>query len=202
MVDRRDYERLQNHLADVTEWLYQEHQKVQKLQKLRSRGVLQGAGFVLSDVIAASVELTRADIIINRGSEDHISNGQFVLAENSVIGRVSEAAARQSKVVLVTDPSARTPVILKTADRRIEAVMRGAGSSSAKISLISCEYQVKDGDEVFVCKDTGYLDSPLIVGRIAQCRKNEENPLLWDITVRTVCDLERLKSVAVVIMNP
>ncbi len=51
VVSRREYNKLQNHLANLTEQLYQEHQKVENLSGLRDRLPLKGAKIVLADVI-------------------------------------------------------------------------------------------------------------------------------------------------------
>jgi len=37
---------------------------------------------------------------------------------------------------------------------------------------------------------------------VALCERNKESPLLWDITVEPVCDIETLSDVAVIVMNP
>jgi len=42
----------------------------------------------------------------------------------------------------------------------------------------------------------------MIIGKVAQCKRDDQNPSLWDITVKPACDIERLTSVAVIIINP
>jgi hypothetical protein len=41
----------------------------------------------------------------------------------------------------------------------------------------------------------------MIIGKVAACERDNENPSLWDITVRPVCDIERINRVSVLIMN-
>ena len=42
----------------------------------------------------------------------------------------------------------------------------------------------------------------MIVGTVARCKSNSENPLLWDITVKPACDIETVTEVAVIVVNP
>jgi hypothetical protein len=42
----------------------------------------------------------------------------------------------------------------------------------------------------------------VITGTVAQCKSNDENPVLWDITVKPACDIEKITDVAVIVMNP
>ena len=80
--------------------------------------------------------------------------------------------------------------------------MQGSGNNSAKIQLLQMEHKVKVGDGIYVSKKAGFLDAPMIIGKVAQCKRDDENPSLWDITVKPVCDIQRLTGVAVIIINP
>jgi len=42
----------------------------------------------------------------------------------------------------------------------------------------------------------------VIAGTVAHYEKDDENPLFWDITVKPACDIDSLKNVEVIIMNP
>jgi cell shape-determining protein MreC len=84
----------------------------------------------------------------------------------------------------------------------VERIMQGSGNNSARIQLVPIEHKVKTGDIIYTSKKTGSLDTPMIVGRVAQCKRDDQNPSLWDITVKPACDIERLTSVAVIIINP
>ena len=42
----------------------------------------------------------------------------------------------------------------------------------------------------------------MITAKVAQCKRDDGNPSLWDVTVKPVCEIEKLDNVAVIIMNP
>ena len=200
VVSRRKYNQLHNHLANVTEWLNQERQKVEKLSGLQDRPVWKGVNFVLADVITATIDKSRSELIINRGQEDCLAENQFVFADNSIIGTISDVASRTAKVRLITDPASR--IAVKIATLNMDRIMQGNGNDSANVHLVSTKYKIRTGDVVYAQKNPGFLSTPVITGTVAQCKSNDENPLLWDITVKPACDIEKLTDVAVIVMNP
>ena len=200
LVSRERYNRLHNHLANVTEWLKQERQKVERLSGLRDRPVWKGVDFVLADVIAASVNGFRSELVINRGQKDGLAKDQFVLANESIIGTISKVDTRTAQVRLITDPASR--IAVKIAKLNMDRIMQGNGNSSAKVQLVSTKYKIKVGNVVYAQKKPGFLSTPVIVGTVAQRKSNDENPLVWDITVKPACDIESLTDVAIIVMNP
>ena len=200
VVSRRKYDKLHNHLANVTEWLNQERQKVETLSGLQDRPVWKGVNFVLADVITASIDKSRSELIINRGQEDDLAKDQFVLVDNSIIGTISDVASRTALVKLITDPTSR--IAVKIAKLNMDRIMQGNGNDSANVRLVSTKYKIRTGDVVYAQKKPGLLSTPVIAGTVAQCKSNDENPLLWDITVKPACDIKTLTDVAVIVMNP
>lgn len=199
VVSATEYNKLQNHLANVTEILRQEHAKVEQLSGLRNRYPLEGASLVPAEIITASTEGV-AELIINRGSGDGLANGQFLLSDNGIIGVVSDVTAHRAKVKLVTDPASKMPVTM--AALGVDRLMQGTGGNTAKILQLQREHKIKKGDIIYARKKPGFLDASMIVGTVAHCRRDDENPTLWDITVEPVCDMEGLKSVTVIVPSP
>ena len=199
VVNRREYNRLRNQLANTTEWLAQERQKVERLSGIRNRAVWKGVNFVLADVITAS-DRSHNRLIINRGENDGLANGQFVLGNYSIIGTISDVDSRTAQVRLVTDPTAKTAI--KITELNVTTIMQGNGNNSAKVQLLSRKHKIKIGYVVFAQKKPGFLGTPMIIGTVTQYKTDDENPLLWDITVKPACDIERLNNVAVIVMNP
>ncbi len=194
VVSRIKYEQLQNHLVNLAEELNQERQKVEELSGLRNRRPLDGAKLMLADVITASAE----GFIINRGQNDGLQKKQFVLGDNSIIGTISDISPRTARVELITETTSNIAAEIE----ELKTVIQGDGKNSAKVQLVPTKHKIKIGDNVYACKKPGFLDAPIIIGTVAKCRRDKENPLLWDITVKPACDIERLNKVAVIIMNP
>jgi rod shape-determining protein MreC len=196
-VPRREFEQLKSHLANVTQERDQEHGRVEQLSGLRLRPDWQRISFVLADIITVS-DGTRSELTINRGKEDGVAKDQFVLADNSIIGRISAVSSRTAQVRLFTDPASKIPVTI--AKLNIKRVMQGSGGGTARI--LNLQIEVKKGDEVLALKQPGFLDVPMIIGRVTECKRDEQNPMVWDVTVEPVCDIKELKSVAVIVSSP
>lgn len=198
--DTQELIQLKNHLANVTELVMIERQKVQQLSGLRSRFPLEGAKLVLADVIPTSRDAVTKRLVINRGQKDGLALGQFVLANNGVIGKISRVFSRTAEVSLIIDSS--TTIAVKISPAGCRSVMQGNGKNAGNIAMIPRKYKIKKGNVVYAEKKPGFLDSPMIAGTISDCKISDSDPLLWDITVSPVCDIETLTNVAVIIMNP
>ena len=164
------------------------------------RGSLEGANVVVADVITSTLNGVRNELIINRGEDDGVRVGLYVLGINNVIGTISAVDSRTSRVKLVTDSSSKMAVRIAKLD--IDRVMEGSSDNTAKIKMLSTKHRVRVGDIVYSRKNPGFLDSSMIIGKVSECRRDEENPSLWEITVVPACEIEKLNDVAVIIMNP
>ena len=200
VVSRTRYNKLHNRLANVTEWLKQERQKVETLSGLRNRPAWKGVNFVLADIITSTIDGLHSELIINRGSQDGLAADQFVLANESIIGTIFKADTRTARVRLITDPASKIAVKIEGLNK--DRILQGTGHNSAKVKLLPTKYRVEVDEVVYAQKKPGFLSTPVIVGTVAQCESNKDNPLLWDITVKPACDIESLTDVSVIVMNP
>jgi len=195
VINRDEYETILNHLANVTQQRDDAQQNVEKLSKMRNMPAWERMGFVFADVITVPIDELRSELFINRGRDDGLAKGQFVLADNSVIGTISDVDAHTAKVRLFTDPKSSTAVRIGGSDR----LMQGNGNNLAKVEMI--KHKVKIGTEIMASKRPGFLDTPMIIGKVARCEHNAQ-PLVWDIMVEPVCDIQKAENVHVIVMNP
>ena len=187
-----------NYIANLEETLAQERKKFKKLSELYNTYVWEGTDFALADVITATVDGSRNELTIDCRKTTGLAKGQFVLGDESIIGTISDIFPQISKaeVELVTDPTSRMPVKIAG----FKSIMKGSGNNSAKIEMVKDKVEV--GENVFALKKPGFLDAPMIVGKVSECSRSQKNPSLWDITVVPACNIEQLEDVAVIIMNP
>jgi rod shape-determining protein MreC len=191
----------QNYIQNLEEELHQKNQLVEQLTGLRTRlRGLEGAKLVPADIITASTEGQRGELIINRGSEDGLAKDLFVIGDNSVIGTITDLSARTAKVRLFTDTS--SVIQVNISGQETNMIMQGAGRNQAKIKLVPVKHKIKIGDAVMTRRKPGYLDISMIAGAVQQCKRDGKNAALWDITVKPVCDIAKLNNVAVIVANP
>jgi rod shape-determining protein MreC len=195
-----EYNQLQNHLANLNAELAAEHAKVESLAAMRTRFPgLSGAKFIDADIIDG-FKTGNYKIMINRGESDGIRKGQYVLANNSVIGQIYEAQSRTATVKLITDKNSSIAVEIEGS--RAMRVMKGTGKNYARIGMVPKSKHITKGLAVYTYKNPGLLDVPIVAGKVAQLKPDDDNPLLWDITVTPVVKIEDAVSVTVVVMNP
>ena len=198
-VSRHKFIEMENHAANLSAQLQEARRKYEELSGLRARFGLENAAVVLADVITATTDPTRHELIINRGRLDGLAKGQFVLCHNSVVGVISNISSTEATVKLITDPGCKLHAKIAVSDVYIHSIMIGNGKSGAKIRS---RYRANKADYVYAAKQPGLLDTLIIVGKVVQCRPDDANPLLWDITVEPASDMHSLQTVAVIVMNP
>jgi len=201
VVPRREYDKLQTYRANLEETLNQQRMKFEKLYGLYNKYVWEGVNFALADVITATINGSSNELTISCRENIGLVKGQFVLGDNSIIGTISEVSSGTACVKLFTDPT--SAIAVKIGKLNVDRMMRGNGDNSARVPLIEAKYKIKIGDEVFASSNKSkFLDAPVKIGEVAQLKKDEKDPLFWDITVKPACDIEKLDDVAVLVMNP
>ncbi len=198
VIPRRKYEQLQNHLENVYQELREERSRFEKLYGLYNRHVWEGREFVIAGIInSRTVGQSTVEFIINRGKKDGLYPGLYVIGDNSVIGVISKVSDETSTVKLITCADLKMPVKIG----EIKTVIEGTGKGKAKVPLLSIKKKIEKREKVFAVEKPGYLDAPMILGYVSECKRQEKDPSLWHIEVKPVCDIDALEDVAVIIMK-
>jgi len=191
----------QNHIANLEQNLQQANQRITKLAGIRNRfPQLKGAKLMPADITKVTISGTQAELIINCGTDEKLASNQFVMADNSIIGTITEVSNRDARVKLFTDKTSN--IAVKVGKSEVKRMMQGIGNNSAKVPMLPATYPVKAGDQVFACKKPGLLDVSMIAGIVTQCKRDDRQPSVWDITVQPTCEIAQIEDVTVIIMNP
>lgn len=195
-----DRQLLQNKVANLEAAVQDVTRRNEQLTKLRAKPGWENMAFQEARIIPVADQT-----IINRGTEHGVADGQFVMSLSarggvdesvSIIGTVSAVDVKTAKIRLIADKGSR--IFVGIGNLTVRGIMEGQGNHTAKVSMISKEYQIVKGDPVYAQKQPG-LDVPVIAGRVVSCQVDPETPLLWDIRVEPVCDVTGLSDVAVVV---
>lgn len=197
--DHRQFNEMRNYLENVTQQLAQQREKVEKLAGVRDRGPFEAASLVVSQVVSASVAGARNEMIIDRGQIDGLVQGQFVMAEHSIIGIVSQVRSSTSVVRLLSDSELTIPV--SVAEHQSERMMRGLGNGTMTVMLMSAQADVQIGDPVFVRPKPGFLETPVIAAVVTRARRNADNPLIWDIQAEPATEIADISTVIVIVTD-
>jgi cell shape-determining protein MreC len=208
-ISPRDYDELfqanqqfRNAFANLQKQLQQTQSQVEMLTKLRARPGLEHMLPVPAKVILQGKD----ELTIDRGQDSGVAVGQCVMSltdtrldDQCVIGIVSRVYSDGAKVKLITDSKCAIPATIGKLNAK-KVMMEGRGDGTARIPLVPRSVTIQAGDIVYARGQPGFLDVPVIMGEVAQCKIDLDSPTMWDITVRPVCDFTTLGDV--VVMKP
>jgi len=189
--------RLRNQVANLQAQLEEARRQIDVLSKLRCVPEWNRMSFQLAGIINDPSQ-TENTLLINRGRDDGVAVGQFVLGDISVIGTVCNVSAQTARVRLITDPESE--IAVRIGGIGAGGLMTGGepGLATISIPLAQDKGQPKTGDPVYALKTPGFPGVPIIAGEIVDSHRDQENPLVWKVRVLPVCDIADLRDVAVV----
>jgi rod shape-determining protein MreC len=100
--------------------------------------------------------------IADVGADQGVIEGNPVLSEHGLVGRVTGVGPRVSRVMLLTDVESRTPVLIARTNGR--AILTGDGGPNPKLDYLRTHDALREGDRVLTSGDGGVLPRGLPVG--------------------------------------
>ena len=206
-VSTSRYNKLWKDLMNAQAELLEMQRKYKVLSDVRGELPKPVPPLVLAKVSGSSIDGKGHTIRINAGTGSGIETGQYVLdtSQTSVVGSISKVSETTATVRLVTDKKHFIMVGIRRegADDYIERRMVGDGLNGCKIEKVARkEYDIRAGDTVYASAKQGLIDTPIVIGEVAQVKPDQKTPVLWDIRVRPVFEPARLTELAVIVMVP
>lgn len=126
------------------------------------------------------------------GSNDGVAKGNAVMTGQGLIGRVTEAGARSSRVLLVTDLNSRIPVMIQ--NTRTRAILAGRNMELLKLERLPIDSGLSVGQRVVTSGHGGQLPADIPIGIIVEAGKN-------GVFVKPLADIEKVTYVQVIAAN-
>jgi len=104
--------------------------------------------------------------LANVGSDHGVTEGDPVLSEHGLVGRIVGVSDHVSRVLLLTDAESHTPVLLVRTNGR--AILSGDGGGTPKLDYVRSALNPKEGDRVLTSGDGGVFPRGLPVGTIVR----------------------------------
>jgi len=150
--------------------LTEENERLQ--EELDLQGTLTDYNVTTGSVIARNPDMWIDQIVINRGSSDGLENGMSVMANNGLVGRVSEVNPTSSKVTLLTtndEAAVLTSTEIIQGDETIFGVINGYDTEQGYLIMeqITSDSTIEEGNEVVTSGLGGLVPRGLIVGTVA-----------------------------------
>lgn len=147
--------------------------------------------FVTGRVVADGRGPFSRSVILNIGNNERIRDGYPVVNGNGLVGRTLNAGATASRVLLLTDPNSRVPVVFGAGETR--GVLTGDTTPTPPIKFTPQNVRPAIGDEVRTSGHGGLFPPGLSIGTIAQT-----NPAL---RVKLYADTDRIDFVSVLLFG-
>jgi rod shape-determining protein MreC len=145
-------------------------------------------------VIGASADSASQTIYLDRGERDGIKRNMGVITPDGVVGKVIEAYANTTQVLLLTDKESGVGAML--ADSRIQSPVGGTGEPLLSMKYVPTDDTVNVGDSVVTSGKDRIFPPDLPVGTVVESKPG--NPFR-QIRIRPAARLERLEEVIVLL---
>ena len=119
-------------------------------------------GVVLTD----SGTAFRQSVLLNVGRRDGVVDGWAVMDGLGLVGRISGVGNQTSRVILLTDPSSRIPVIVQPSGEN--ALLTGDNSTLPTLDFIERPENVQPGDRVVSSGDGGVFPPDILIGQVVE----------------------------------
>ena len=157
--------RLKKELADLQQvriddiGLRNLNHRYEELLKLRTEPPIpMVTGRVVSDTRGPFSNARLIDV----GADAGVKIGNPAMNEQGVVGRVVGVSPNASRLLLLTDPESRTPVLIDRSNAR--AVLTGDGGPNPRLEFLRGKDVLKSGDRVLTSGDGGLYPRGLPVG--------------------------------------
>lgn len=129
--------------------------KIENEQLRKELGLKPSKDSVAASIVARPPQVPLDSLIIDKGSEDMINNGDFVLANGRVlIGRVAKTFANSATVSLGSFPSAVSSGFMERTLEPLEIKGAGVGGMQVKVPI---DFDILVGDKVIIGNSLNYI---------------------------------------------
>ncbi|MFM2479251.1 rod shape-determining protein MreC [Celerinatantimonas sp. MCCC 1A17872] len=146
---------------------------------------------MVAEILAVDSDPFSQQVVINKGSQDGVYQGQPVINDVGVVGFIVHVATASSRVLLISDSSAAVPVRVMRNDIRV--IAEGNGDvNSLRVPNVPRSTDIKVGDELVTSGLGGRFPEGYPVAKVTQFRYQEGRPFA-SIEAKPVVNLERLR---------
>lgn len=112
-------------------------------------------------------------IILNKGRKDGIKEGDAVIGDGALAGKVIEVYAGVSKVILITDPSLK--IAAKIQRTRDEGILEGIDKNLCRLKYLPLESKILVGDKVITSNRSQIYPEGLLMGEVISISQDASN---------------------------
>jgi rod shape-determining protein MreC len=176
-----------------------------KMQELERDNVSLRNQFQISDPTARAllpatvIGVTENKIIIDKGSENSVQNGDIIVLKDNLIGKVTKVSPYVSIITLITDPA--TSFTAQTSKTSAIGVIKAQGGDTITFENVVLSDKLEKDDMIITKGDVdengGGYPPKLVVGKVVSVNKKASN-LFQSAQVKSLIDLTKIRMVFVI----
>ena len=168
-------------------------QENRRLRELLGSPVTQDSRKLVARILSVDSDPFVYQVVIDKGVEHHVYEGQPVVNDQGVIGQVVSVGKTSSRVLLITDISHALPVRVLRNDLR--AIASGTGNiNELTLKNLPRNVDIKDGDILVTSGMGGHFPEGYPVAKVTRFANEEQSPFA-EIKAEPLATLDRLRYV-------
>src|SRR6202162_5750444 len=152
------------------------------------------APMLAAQVIGASADPTSHTLFINRGERDHVRRDMAVITPDGIVGKIVEVFPSTAQLLLIDDKDSGVGALL--ADTRTHGVVKGNGSTDARLDYVVNDEKVHPGEILLTSGEDRIFPKGLLVGSVTNASPG--NPFQV-IHIEPAARLDRLEDVIILL---
>src|SRR5271163_1424528 len=152
------------------------------------------APMLAAQVIGASADPTSHTLFINRGERDRLRRNMGVITPDGVVGKIVEVFPSTAQVLLINDKDSGVGALL--ADTRTHGVIKGSGSTDARLDYVVNDEKVHPGEILLTSGEDRIFPKGLLIGSVTNASPG--NPFQV-IRIEPAARLDRLEDVLILL---
>lgn len=133
-------------------------------------------------------------VIIDKGLNDGVSEGQAVVYKDNYLGKTKNVTPKTSQIILATDPESKIAVFSQGSFGRARGILQGQFGSEMLMDKILHEEVINVGDLVYSEGTEGKLPKGLVMGKVVEVLERQ-NEIFKQAKVEPIFKLVDLDSV-------
>lgn len=168
-------------------------QENRRLRELLGSPVTQDSRKMVASILAVDSDPFVYQVVINKGFENHVYEGQPVVNDQGVIGQVVSVGKTTSRVLLISDISHALPVRVLRNDLR--AIASGTGIiNELELKNLPRNVDIKEGDILVTSGMGGHFPEGYPVAQVTEIVKTPQGAFA-EIKAEPLATLDRLRYV-------
>ncbi len=166
-------------------------QENDRLRQLLHSPVRVDVKTMLAEILSVDGDPYSQQVVINRGANDDVHEGQAIVDDQGVVGQILHAGTITSRVLLITDVSHAVPVRIERNGTRL--VANGTGNiNRLSINHVSNSTDIKLGDLLVTSGLGGKYPEGYPVAIVTLVKKDESRPFAY-VQSEPIAKINRLR---------